>query len=81
MANKSYIEIIQPLKVLFYQFMSFTKLPICIDWDSGYTYTDLSWIPNIIGVIYVTRTMGAVRIVRYIKENQMKNNKTRISNM
>ena len=39
-----------------------------IDLDSRYTH-DLSLIPNILGVIYATCTMGAVRIVKYKEDN------------
>ena len=36
--------------------------------DSFCTY-ELCLVPNIIGVIYTIRTMGAVRIDKYKKEN------------
>ena len=36
--------------------------------DFRFTY-ELFSVPNIIGVIYATRTMGAVRIVKYKEEN------------
>ena len=39
-----------------------------IELDFRFTY-ELCLVPNIIGVIYATRTMGAVRIVKYKEEN------------
>ena len=39
-----------------------------IQLDFRFTY-ELCSVPNVIGVIYATHTMGAVRIVKYKEEN------------
>ena len=52
------------LVLLMYEY----RRPSYTDLDFRFTY-ELSSVPNKIGVIYATCTMGAVRIVKHKEEN------------